>query len=275
MMMYKIVVTGHMLEINWMHHAVAWGLPTLVTFLPLINVTYGAPDGMGWCWVVALPSSPSWALTFWEWANYYAILWPCVGIIFVIVLRVIYELQTAVHERTKSSVTKVLHRLQYYPWVIIASWIIPCYTDFNTSSTAYPGFKVISYLSQIMPCLQGFLTAVAFWSTNSDVRQHWLQYISSGNADQYELSRSTLPSASSPSPASASASDCSTSRSDPQSAAQRDAVPMMTMTMPMTMMSKATRAVLPLPAEYAVSASAPQSVQSTRAETFEKLEDME
>jgi hypothetical protein len=54
-------------------HAICWGLPILVTFLPLLQVTYGKHDYSGnWCFIIS--SSHGVATTeviYWYWISYF------------------------------------------------------------------------------------------------------------------------------------------------------------------------------------------------------------
>jgi hypothetical protein len=65
----NIVCRGRSVKLVWQFHAIAWGIPTLVTFLPYVNASYGSPGGLGWCFIVPNSdgSTPGWAVVFWFW----------------------------------------------------------------------------------------------------------------------------------------------------------------------------------------------------------------
>jgi hypothetical protein len=180
LMMYSIVVYGKVLELNYKYHLVCWGFPVFITFIPLAtHVTYGSPDG-SWCWLVSTAKTPWWAMTFWQWANFYAIVWGGVFVMLVIFVALLYELKTNVHVATKQVVVKVFNKLQLYPFVLIMAWLVPCVHD--TYVSVHPNLKAndsvaLETISLLLPCLQGFFTSFVFWLSNGDVRRSLLRYV--------------------------------------------------------------------------------------------------
>jgi hypothetical protein len=179
LMMYSIVVYGKVLPLNWKYHVVCWGLPISLTFIPLAtNVTYGSTMGT-WCWLIPTAHSHSWVLVFWKWANFYAVIWGGVFVMFLVFIGLIYEMKTNVHVATKKVVGKVFRKLQLYPFIFILTWLIPCVNDVYISD--HPGWSLndnVAWQSValILPCLQGFFTSVVFWSSNSDVRRSVIRF---------------------------------------------------------------------------------------------------
>ena len=65
--LFDIIEYGKISELDYKTHVMCWGFPILVSFLPFINASYGAPDGSGWCFVIPNdPESKMWT-TFWYW----------------------------------------------------------------------------------------------------------------------------------------------------------------------------------------------------------------
>ena len=65
--LFDIIEYGKLSELDYKTHIICWGFPLIVSFLPFINASYGAPDGSGWCFVIPNdPESKMWT-TFWYW----------------------------------------------------------------------------------------------------------------------------------------------------------------------------------------------------------------
>jgi hypothetical protein len=162
-MMFVIVVKGKEFHIRMYHHVLCWGLPVVVTLLPLINTTYGSEDA--WCWVVETSATPAWGMTFWKWFSFYAIVWGSIAVTFILFAVIQLHIQRNVMASTKSVVSRVFSKLRFYPWILIAAWLVPCINDL------YQGEKSLALvvLANLLPCLQGFMTTVVFWTSNGDV----------------------------------------------------------------------------------------------------------
>ena len=170
-MMLVIVVKGKEFRIRIYHHVLCWGLPVVVTLLPLINTTYGSEDA--WCWVVETSATPPWGMVFWKWFSFYGIVWGSIAVTFILFAVIQLHIQRNVMASTKSVVSRVFSKLRFYPWILIAAWLVPCINDL------YQGEKTVALvvLANFLPCLQGFMTTVVFWTSNEDVRSQVVKRI--------------------------------------------------------------------------------------------------
>jgi len=198
------IVANKPIEINIYMHMFSWGLACLVTFLPMINVTYGAPDGMGWCWVVNSSTSPPWALMFWYWASYYIWVWSCV-LLSIAMFIMIYFFGQSNMESTKKVINKIIFKLMFYPPVIIICWGLTTVHDtiyiINSSlSSEFKGADQFYYMNAVLPCLQGSLTTIVFWYTMSDIRKRFIHMIIYGKdlPESSKVSRSSVTGLKSP-----------------------------------------------------------------------------
>ena len=182
-MMYQMIINGKPAAFKRAEIALCWTLPLIFTLLPLINATYGSPlydDDLlpyGYCWVVEDDRTPSWGLSFWGWFSFYAWVWLCIGIIFIMYARILKRLSgDKIPKSTKAALLGVIARLRVYPIIIVVSWLWTCITDVREELLANPGSEFISFL---LPCLQGTFTGLAFFIGNEDARSHWRVFIAS------------------------------------------------------------------------------------------------
>mmetsp|Transcript_9043 Transcript_9043/g.8068 ORF Transcript_9043/g.8068 Transcript_9043/m.8068 type:complete len:347 (+) Transcript_9043:56-1096(+) len=170
------IVAGKPIHITYKMHIICWGLPTLVTLLPLINTTFGAPDGLGWCWIVPTTTSPQWALLFWYTVSYSFWIWLCLFLNIVMFI-VIYSYGQSNTVNTKNDINNVIFKLMLYPPVIIICWGITTVQDTINISYDFSGSENYLYMVDVLPCLQGALTAIVFWYTMTDVRKRFIHML--------------------------------------------------------------------------------------------------
>ena len=60
-------------------YAICWGIPILVTLLPLSHFAIGAPDTYGWCFLVDRGTQTPWGLFAAWWGSFYLWLWISIG----------------------------------------------------------------------------------------------------------------------------------------------------------------------------------------------------
>jgi hypothetical protein len=153
-------------------HILCWGIPLIATFIPLVNATYGSPEG-GWCWIVETNRTPAWGLEVWFWVSFYGWIWMTMVTLLCQFVYILYKLQ-GVSTNTAESFRPVFYDLGGYVIIIFICWLTPCVSDFMLSDTETPGYAVLQILGSILPCSMGLLGAVLFWSRNSKVRNKWL-----------------------------------------------------------------------------------------------------
>eukprot|EP00300_Choanocystis_sp_HF-7_P023951 c25342_g1_i1.p1 GENE.c25342_g1_i1~~c25342_g1_i1.p1 ORF type:complete len:329 (+),score=42.95 c25342_g1_i1:52-1038(+) len=147
---------------------ICYGIPLLVTLLPLINSTYGSPPPtyVGWCWVVDTKDTPAWAPTLWYWLNYYGWVWLCFVIIFGLVVATgIRYVRLQFHTKTSSAFRSTLLSLMGYPIAIIVAWFpATCqdFYDYEKPNVEYPEW-VLNF-ADACACFMGTFCAITYFS---------------------------------------------------------------------------------------------------------------
>jgi hypothetical protein len=162
-------------------HLAIWGFPTLITFLPLIDMDFGSDAPDSWCWIVPKDGVSNEIATFWYWFSYYAWLWCAIASSIGILLLIRWTSRNYL-DHTRKVVNNRVNQLHFYPLVVIFCWALPCADDTilvahddmeieQMYSDPRTGMATIGHISNTVPCLQGFLTAVVFWYTATEIRR--------------------------------------------------------------------------------------------------------
>jgi hypothetical protein len=156
-------------------HILCWGLPLIVTLLPLTTSIYGNDDAdAGWCFIADRKGSPSWSLLFWFILSYYVWVWIAMLFNVFFVCAILYKLyrMKEIPQRVNTTIRKLL----LYPIIISLCWapttVWDMYTqvndvDYSTGWTYYDGIATICAISQ------GFLFTCVFFGFNTTVRTAW------------------------------------------------------------------------------------------------------
>lgn len=162
-------------DLDYKTHILCWGLPVIVSLLPLSNTRYGN-NGGHWCFIVPSSSSTPGAALAWEWFSFYLWIWLAVAINIGLLVRIQY-MTTSVsnHQNTHKSLAKIVKKLRWYPYVIILSWSVSTIVDSMIGARGDHSFipYAVLTLSNVVPCFQGVLTTIVFWFTMSDLRRRW------------------------------------------------------------------------------------------------------
>jgi len=151
-----------------------WGIPIIVTFLPLINSTYGSPDEQDWCWVVSTSNSPSWAPLFWYWMSFYAWMWMGFIVDVSMIIALIFQFEHLAPS-TLNRVRKAFRTCAGYPFILLVCWGGSAVTDFLTYQN--PNFELNCFVDTfvaVMDCSLGFLSSIYFWCNEPTLRREWV-----------------------------------------------------------------------------------------------------
>ena len=161
-------------------HVVCWGIPVITTVIPLSNATYGAPGGLGWCWVVPTASTPKWAMKLWFWLSYYIWLWLTFTVIVVYFGLIALKL-ASVRAETAAQFRVIFYKMLGYPIIIFVSWFPSTCSDFGLYE--HPGQVFAPWytnLTNVLSCLMGALSSLLFWYTNASLANEWLRLADAG-----------------------------------------------------------------------------------------------
>jgi hypothetical protein len=173
-MLYRVILGDKQaMVVTKAMHLLCWGIPIIATLIPLSNATYGAPGGLGWCWVVPTVGTPDWAMQVWFWLSYYAWLWLTFVIIVVYLCVITYKLQS-IMAKTREAFVPMFKKLFGYPIIIFISWFPVTCADFgqySDPSLVYPDY--VQQLTSTAACLMGVLSTVLFFYTNPNLLNSW------------------------------------------------------------------------------------------------------
>ena len=175
--LYDVVVKRHSLEgIYFQAHIVCWGIPFLTTFLPLTTDKFGVYDNEenGYCGIAQRSDAAVWTSAFWN--LLFDIILIC-SLFFTASL--LYLIYSSLHQQDPQFVSAYIdmavRKLKYYPIIIIVCWSVQVYLDivivYFDDENLTPSWLLI--ISDTLICLQGSLTAWAFWVENREVRLMW------------------------------------------------------------------------------------------------------
>ena len=169
LLLYSNIAYPKPLEISRYHHALCWGLPTLLTFLPLSNSIYGTSHGSGFCRVIG-PSQ-----IVWMWVGYYGMIYTCILTAGIISISFFVQLHSAVQLRqTVNKFKSAFFVVSAYPIVFLFCWLPSTIADML--SVLHP--ETLLSLEAInvttgLACSTGLISAIVFWVTNEPVRDMW------------------------------------------------------------------------------------------------------
>ena len=162
-----------------------WGLPLLVSVLPLCTDKYGIysygkdESDEGYCGIVHRSNSPEWTADFWN-LVFDTIVLASLIISAVLLVKIRRRVIGSNLQFLSSYVQMALEKLKYYPFITILCWSTQVYLDisvtlFPRETALYP--EALLSTSDIIILSEGFLTAIAFWKTNKEIRLMWLHLI--------------------------------------------------------------------------------------------------
>lgn len=152
-------------------------IPIIFTFLPLITNQFGVNDHekSGWCFLRNRSDSPSWSLIFWTAVSFYIWMWGgmlAYLILFVIVIIEAYRIYMVNPSLPSWNSLSNLLKYLIFPFNLFICWFPSTVYDFlQLSTSSFDGKHLLHHLSDISPTVLGFLNAIAFISTNDQMRQ--------------------------------------------------------------------------------------------------------
>lgn len=154
------------MDMTWIH-VTCWGLPILVTLLPLIDVKYAnSNDASAWCFFHS--SNPDIQM-FWQITGFY--FWVVLSQLTNITLIVLCEYQISQMVAVGDYILSTTRRLNLYPLVITICWVPVSVYDLGEAK--YRDYR----LATIMAILPGLILSVAFFVLNPYVTKRWKRWI--------------------------------------------------------------------------------------------------
>jgi hypothetical protein len=164
---------------SWVH-LLCWGLPLLLTLLPLTTTDYGTFDGEdGWCFLRPRDGSPKWTFRFWLFAAFFAWVYIAIAIFSIFMLYVGYVVASpSGYLQTDSiiarTIRKAINKLIWYPLIILFSWFVM--TIYELWAGFYPNEEALTdptfmYFTFTLPLFSGLMTSTAFFCGCSEARR--------------------------------------------------------------------------------------------------------
>lgn len=153
-------------------HLICWGLPILLTLLPLtVGLEYGVKEGNDheWCSLSNPNDIPGWELTFWTFASFYFWVWLSVAGYSILITIIFCELRSRVFfisDDTNKRLQPIVKKMISLPVVIIFCWTIPtCYRVYYYIN--HENVYMLQLLSAVSAALKGFFTSALLIGTST------------------------------------------------------------------------------------------------------------
>lgn len=170
----------HGIAVDTWVHLLCWGLPLILSLLPLTTTDYGTYDGKdGWCFLRPRDGSPKWTFHFWLFASFFAWVYIAIALFLIFILYVGYVVASpSGYLQTDSiisqTIRKAIHKLIWYPVIILISWAVT--TIYDLWAGFYPNEEVLAdttfmYFTFSLPLLSGLMTTTAFFGGCSEARR--------------------------------------------------------------------------------------------------------
>ena len=176
LLLYSVLAYKKPLGDHWAFHVLCWGFPVIATIIPFSTSTYGAPGGLGWCWVVSKDDNPpAWEPQLWYWLSFYLYIWATMIFILVVSLRIIFHLKSPdMKENTRIQFFKVFYKLLGYPVIIFICWLPSTVSDYiqNANPNAVLPAAYLTAANSLN-CMMGVLCGLYFWLVNPNMVENW------------------------------------------------------------------------------------------------------
>lgn len=159
----KLVLSQESLE-KWRPHTflyyIGWVLPVILVGLPLTTNTFGCyEDDECWCYLADRSDSPTWSISFWNYAAFYIWIW---GALLFYVAIFITTLFVPLKGNEIDVRKLILSKLIGYPIIITMCWSVASLHDimlFANPTNSLNANDVFEIIFVCLPSLQGLLTS--------------------------------------------------------------------------------------------------------------------
>ena len=173
--MYSIIQTGHSNISESYFHVLCWGLPLLLSLLPLVNASYGnSASSLQWCLIVNDSRSSPYTSEMWSYLAYFMWLIICILLMFIWYLRVRRQIGGK-SDALSLLVRTTYQRVSWYPVAMICCWSLN-YVCIEFTNRVGPDLAGVSMLCGVS---YGTFTALVFFMKSQEASGRWYDYISS------------------------------------------------------------------------------------------------
>lgn len=166
-----------------MIHVICWGLPVVLTLLPLSTNTFGESSAFfnsEWCFIAERDGSPAWSVTFWAIASFFFWILSSLFLTVFFLIRVYFIISRMMDMPEISNYT--LQKLVFYPLITVVCWLPACLIYFlalngETNDRKY-NWNLANSFALSTAVAQGLLNSAAFLANNELVRSKWIALFS-------------------------------------------------------------------------------------------------
>ena len=173
--MYSIIRSGHSQIKDVYLHVLCWGLPLLLSLLPLVDATYGTDSsGTQWCLITSNERSSYYTTEMWSYLAYFGWLILCIFLMSFWYLRVRRQIRGK-SDALSTLVRTTYQRVSWYPVVMISCWSLNFVTIEFTAHVS----NNLAGLSMLCGVSYGTLTALVFFIKSEEARGRWYEFFAS------------------------------------------------------------------------------------------------
>lgn len=154
----------------WQMHTLAWGLPVLLTALPLSTTNYGSTAGSEqWCLFLQRGNNPHWLMAFWSYSTF--LIWLIICIILMLAWQciILYKFRDSA---MKAVIRRTYDKVYLYPLAMIVCWTLNVVCD-----DVYDSSITLNALSMMFAISNGIISAVIFMIKSEEARRRWSAYL--------------------------------------------------------------------------------------------------
>lgn len=154
----------------WSMHLLAWGLPAILTALPLTTTNYGSSDGLDqWCLFKQRGNNPNWLMPFWSYLTF--LMWLILSFVCMITWQVLvyYKFRNS---PMKTVIARTYDKVYLYPIAMMVSWTLNIVCDDIITANSF-----VNSLSTIFAVANGITSALIFMFKSEEAQRRWYNYL--------------------------------------------------------------------------------------------------
>eukprot|EP01032_Pedospumella_encystans_P010173 gene10173-11911_t len=162
-------------------HLIAWGVPALLTLLPLTTTDYGRGDGsLEWCLFTARKGFPLWVMDFWSYITFFIWLFICFGLMIAWQLIIQCKFQQSALQPV---ISRTYGKVYLYPVAMIFCWVLNLICDHSIGGKKSHNLAALGMLFGIS---NGILAAFIFMFKSEEAQRRWYTYLFPDKQSEFE-----------------------------------------------------------------------------------------
>lgn len=149
--------------VSWKMYLLCYGVPVLVSFLPLTTVPFGAIDG-GWCYIKE-GSKYKWTLELWYVVSIFFWLYGAIAIYFGLFYYIYVKMYRDGSSVVVKSVAKAVSRIVWYPIALVVNYIPLSIFLFWLTVDKDAKIGLLGLIGLVVQLLQGLVDSIIFMIT--------------------------------------------------------------------------------------------------------------